>query len=120
MGTACKLCWTGLIAGAAACGPSLATVHEGTVRFEHCYRVDLEPRVSSGYRLACWQSWITAYTTGQPRDRIEYAQRRYRSLENGDASTPELTLGPDHPEGARQFYLTVPAPTSVHAPPPPV
>ena len=26
----------------AACGPSVQSIHEGNVRFEHCYRLDLE------------------------------------------------------------------------------
>jgi hypothetical protein len=120
MGKASKLLVMGLIAGVAACGPSLATVHEGTVRFEHCYRVDLEPSVAASYRLACWRSWMSAYTVGQPRDRIEYAERRLGALKNGDSSPPELALGADRPPEARQFYLVVPAPTSAHAPPPPI
>jgi hypothetical protein len=120
MGTASKLFITGLVAVVPACGPSLATIHEGTIRFEHCYRVDLEPRVAPSYRLACWGSWISAYTVGQPRDRIEYAERRYRSLQDGDASAPELALEPDAGTAPRQFYLAVPAPTNPHAPPPPL
>jgi hypothetical protein len=120
MGTASKLSLAGLVAWASACGPSLATVHEGTVRFEHCYRVDLEPRVSPAYRLACWRSWISAYTVGQPRDRIEYAEHRRQSLESGDATPPELSLDSNPAPGARQLSLVLPAPTNVHAPPPPV
>ncbi len=110
----------GLVATVPACGPSLATIHEGTIRFEHCYRVDLEPRVASSSRLACWGSWISAYTVGQPRDRIEYAERRYRSLQNGDSSAPELALEADGGTPPRQFYLAMPAPTNPHAPPPPI
>lgn len=120
MGTASKLSFTGLLAGLVGCGPSLVTVHEGTVRFEHCYRVDLEPRVTTPNRVACWRSWVSAYTVGQPRDRIEYAERRLHALESGDTSAPDLALGAERPPGPRQFYLVVPAPTSVHAPPPPV
>jgi len=120
MRTASKLSFTGLLAWLVGCGPSLVTVHEGTVRFEHCYRVDLEPRVTPPNRVACWRSWISAYTVGQPRDRIEYAERRLHALESGDASPPALALGADRPPQARQFYLVVPQPTSVHAPPPPV
>jgi hypothetical protein len=120
MGTASKLSFTGLLAWLVGCGPSLVTVHEGTIRFEHCYRVDLEPHVRTPNRVACWRSWITAYTVGQPRDRIEYAQRRLHALESGDTSPPALALGADRAPEARQFYLVVPQPTSVHAPPPPV
>lgn len=120
MGTAAKLSFTGLVAWLVGCGPSLVTVHEGTVRFEHCYRVDLEPRVTPPNRAACWRSWVSAYTVGQPRDRIEYAQRRLHALEGGDASPPVLALDAERPSQPRQFYLVVPQPTSVHAPPPPV
>ena len=120
MGTASKLSFTGLVAWCAACGPSLVTVHEGTIRFEHCYRVDLEPRFTTPNRAACWRNWVSSYTVGQPRDRIEYAERRLHALDGGDASPPALALGADRPPEARQFYLVVPAPTNAHAPPPPM
>lgn len=106
--------------GCFACGPSLNTVHEGAVRFEHCYGVDLNPRAEATQRKACWQVWVTSYTVGQPRDRIEYAQRRLHALEGSDDNCPQLALGRDHPPEARQFYLVVPAPTSVHTTPPPI
>lgn len=60
------------------------------------------------------------YTYGQPRDRIEYARRRLHSFANGDTARPTLSIGDDKQAEARQFYLVVPAPTSVHAPPPPI
>lgn len=106
--------------GAFACGPSLNTVHEGAVRFEHCYGVDLNEQASRAQRRACWNLWVSSYTVGQPRDRIEYAQRRLQALEGDDPTCPKLALGEDRPGAARQFYLVVPAPTSVYAPPPPV
>ncbi len=105
---------------ATACGPSLTTVHEGTVRFEHCYRIDLQPEMGASQRRSCWYSWVSSYTVGQPRDRIEYAQNRVRALDSGDTSSRQLSVGSDTPAVQRQFYLVVPAPTSVHAPPPPV
>jgi hypothetical protein len=103
-----------------ACGPSLTAVHEGSVRFEHCYRLDLDPQVVSTHREACWKGWLTSFTYGQPRDRIDYARTRLNELQNGDPSPPVLRTGGDHRPEQRQFYLVVPAPTSVHAPPPPV
>jgi len=106
--------------GCFACGPSLNTVHEGAVRFEHCYGVDLNPKAEASQRKACWQLWVSSYTVGQPRDRIEYAQRRLHALDGDDEKCPQLALDRDHPPEARQFYLVVPTPTSVHAPPPPV
>jgi hypothetical protein len=104
----------------AACGPSVQSIHEGNVRFEHCYRLDLELDVAPGHRQACWKTWLGQYTYGQPRDRLEYARRRVRSIATGDASRLTLDLGSERREESRQFYLVVPAPTSVHAPPPPI
>lgn len=105
--------------GAVACGPSLTSVHEGTVRFEHCNRLDLDERAVKADCKKCWNTWLGEYTYGQPRDRIEYARRRARSLENGDTTRPVLKFDEPNPE-ERQFYLVVPGPTSVRAPPPPV
>ena len=105
---------------AVACGPSVQSIYEGNVRFEHCYRLDLEVDTAPTHRRACWSEWLRMYTYGQPRDRIEYARRRLHSFSNGDVTRPTLDLGDDKTAEARQFYLVVPAPTSVHAPPPPI
>jgi hypothetical protein len=102
-----------------ACGPSLASVHEGTVRFEHCNRLDLDSRAGKNECHRCWTTWLKDFTYGQPRDRIDYARRRARALSNGNDQRPALKLGERSPED-RQFYLVVPGPTSVHAPPPPI
>lgn len=109
-----------LVAGAVACGPSLTTVHEGTIRFEHCHRLDLEPNEAKPQRHGCWQLWLNSYTYGQPRDRIEHARRRLKSLSNGDTTRPELRIAGEHHPEERQFYLVVPGPTNMHAPPPPI
>ncbi|HEY6725627.1 MAG TPA: hypothetical protein VI197_16440 [Polyangiaceae bacterium] len=108
---------TGLPLG---CGPSIQPIHEGGVRFEHCYRLDLDAKIAPAHRHACWKQWLEVYSYGQSRDRLEYSQRRLRDLESGDPHPPQLNL--DHLEAreARQFYMATPAPTSVHAPPPPV
>lgn len=103
-----------------SCGPSVQSIYEGNVRFEHCYRLDLELDVASSHRQACWTSWLDRYTYGQSRDRIEYARRRVRAFAAGDTNRPALDLGRSQQEESRQFYLVVPAPTSVHAPPPPI
>lgn len=108
------------LCAAAACGPSVQSIYEGNVRFEHCYRLDLEVDTAPTHRRACWSEWLSMYTYGQPRDRIEYARRRLHSFANGDTSRPTLEMGEDKQAEARQFYLVVPAPTSVHAPPPPI
>jgi hypothetical protein len=104
----------------AACGPSVQSIYEGNVRFEHCYRLDLEVDVAPTHRQACWTEWLATYTFGQPRDRIEYARRRVRAFASGNVSAPKLEIGNSRKAETRQFYLMVPAPTSVHAPPPPV
>lgn len=109
-----------LVFGGVACGPSLTTVHEGTVRFEHCYRLDLEPNEAKPERLGCWRLWLGSYTYGQPRDRIDHARRRLKSLANGDTTRPQLQIAGEHHPEERQFYLVVPGPTNIHAPPPPI
>jgi hypothetical protein len=97
----------------------LKSVHEGTVRFEHCNRLDLDQQATKGDCGKCWTTWLNEYTYGQPRDRIDYARRRARALSNGDHERPALTFD-DAPPEARQFYMVVPGPTSVRTPPPPV
>jgi hypothetical protein len=103
-----------------ACGPSLTAVHEGSIRFEHCYRLDLDSEVVASHREACWKGWLTSYTYAQPRDRIDYARTRLSELKAGDPTPPSLRTGGEHRPEQRQFYLVVPSPTSAHAPPPPV
>lgn len=105
---------------AAGCGPSLTTIHEGSLRFEHCYRIDLEPDANSPQRNACWSRWLAQYTYGQPRDRIDYARRRMIALEEGNAQAPELRLTGGHGAEERQFYVVAPAPQDLHGPPPPL
>jgi len=109
-----------LLLAVGACGASAQSIYEGNVRFEHCYRLDLEVDTAPTHRHACWSEWLNLYTYGQPRDRIEYARRRDHSFANGDIGRPTLDIGDDKKAEARQFYLVVPAPTSVHAPPPPI
>ena len=111
-----------VVGAAAACGPSVQSIYEGNVRFEHCYRLDLDADIAPTHRQACWNEWLALYTYGQPRDRLEYARRRSHAFVTGDPNTPKLDIGaPDSKSGeARQFYLMVPSPTSVHASPPAV
>lgn len=104
----------------AACGPSLTTVHEGTLRFEHCYRIDLEPEAQTQQQRACWGRWLAQYTVGQPRDRLDYARRRLIALEGENESAPELRLTGERRAEERQFYVVAPAPADLHGPPPPV
>ncbi len=108
------------VAIAAACGPSVQSIHEGSVRFEHCYRLDLDVDIAPGHREACWKEWLGSYTYGQSRDRIDYARRRVRAFAGGDTARPEITIGGDRRPEERQFYLVVPEPSSLHAPPAPI
>jgi hypothetical protein len=103
-----------------SCGPSVQSIYEGDVRFEHCYRLDLELDVATTHRQACWTTWLDRYTYGQSRDRLEYARRRVRAFGSGDVDRPTLRVGTNEAQDTRQFYLVVPQPTSVHAPPPPI
>lgn len=103
------------LGGLAACGPSVQVLHEGTVRFEHCHRLDLDPQIAPSHRLACWQAWTTRYSYGQPRDRLEYAQRRIAAIQRNEPP-PQLEI-----ETTPQHLLEEPeGPTDVHAPPPPI
>jgi hypothetical protein len=108
---------TGWVSG---CGPSVQSIYEGNVRFEHCYRLDLDANIAPTHRLACWREWLRVYTYGQVRDRIEYARQRVGALEQGDNSRPSLNLMAGRRPEERSWYLSEPAPTSAHAPPPPM
>lgn len=103
-----------LVAGAAGCGPSVQVLHEGTVRFEHCYRLDLDPRIAPSHRKACWTAWSERYSYGQPRDRLEYARRRIQAIESNEPP-PDLDLE----TGSQRSSLVEPGgPIDAHAPPP--
>jgi len=90
------------------------------VRFEHCYRLDLDPKIAPAHRHACWKQWLEVYSFGQSRDRMEHARKRTRDLETGDPNPPTLNLENYEERQERQFYMASPGPTNVHAPPPPV
>lgn len=90
------------------------------MRFEHCYRLDLDPKIAPPHRHACWKQWLNVYSYGQPKDRFEYARRRLGELEAGDPSPPRLNLETKETRTARQFYMSTPTPVNVHAPPPSV
>ncbi len=94
-----------------ACGASLRGLYESDVRFEHCMALDARADVKPTIRRACWDEWLSFYTFGQTRDRIDYAQIRQRQL--GAASNF------DEPETATPRVAAVtPDPTSLIAPPP--
>jgi hypothetical protein len=95
----------------------VAAVYEGKVRFEHCYRLDLDTNIAPSHREACWREWTERYTYGQTRDRLDYARRRISTLASGDRRRPQLA--PSEETGATA-PAEAPVPTSVHAPPPPL
>jgi hypothetical protein len=94
-------------------------MYESQIRFEHCYRLDLDPTIAHSHRKACWEEWLLRYQQDQTRDRLEYAKRRADSLASGDHRT--LTLDLTLPADAGVVAAPgEPAsiPTNVHAPPP--
>lgn len=110
-------CVTFLAGGSVlACGPSVQVLHEGTVRFEHCHRLDLDPQIAPSHRSACWQAWLERYSYGQPRDRQEYAQRRIASIERNEPP-PGLNLDAKPERSLRDEPI---GPIDAHAPPPKV
>ncbi len=103
---------------ATACGPSVQLTYEGNVRFEHCYRLDLDPAIAPPHREACWTEWLGTYTYGQTNDRVEYARRRLAELKSSRESVPlrvDTMIETDAPAAPAD----APAPTTVHSPPPP-
>lgn len=101
----------------AGCGPSFEAIQEGDLRFAHCDRLDLDPKISPSHRLHCWREWRRVYTYGQTRDRVEYAQRRIAEVVSGDTDPPfELPTGSGRPADGTQPATPNPA----HSPPPAV
>lgn len=100
-----------------ACGPSMQSIYDGNVRFEHCYRLDLDTNISPTHRRACWAEWKRSYTYGQSGDRIDYATRRLGALASGDASRPLLAL--DAGSTASVAAAESPLPANLHVSPPP-
>ena len=98
------------------CGPGMQSVYEGNVRFEHCYRLDLDPNVAPTHRKACWEQWVTTYSYGQTRDKLEYAKRRIRYLNAGQTAAEPLDLRDPQIRAATDPDT----PVNIHAPPPSV
>jgi hypothetical protein len=114
-----------LFGWAVGCGPSLETMHESTLRFEHCYRLDMDVKIAPPHREHCWRDWTETYANGQPLDRVEYARRRIVKLESGDTrlltikgSTPGARVFEELPLPRTDAPAAAPAPTNAHAPPP--
>lgn len=121
-GRAGGLLLAGVVVG---CGPGLHMMHESNLRFEHCYRLDMDPKIAPSHREHCWRDWTETYAYGQVLDRIEYARRRIVALESGSGEL--MTIHSSGPEPERVFAevgatpdspIAALAPTSVTAPPP--
>lgn len=120
--------WVSALAAAVAigCGPGLEAMHESTLRFEHCYRLDMDTRIAPPHREHCWRDWTETYAGGQSLDRIEYARRRVSQLESGDTAVlaigggvqPERRVIEELSSPNSQAPMAAPAPTNVHEPPP--
>ena len=105
------------IAALPACGPSFESLHESNVRFEHCHRLDFDPRVTNSHRSRCWNTWVGTYIYGQTSDRVQYAKRRLGELGRTDG-TDSLLARVQHPLGSAGRKLL--SPIDSHAPPPSV
>ena len=99
------------------CGPNVQMIYEGNVRFEHCYRLDLDPTIAPAHRRACWQDWLDRHTYAQTGDRLNHARQRLSQLDKGDQATLSLQL--DAGAEGRAMAESVPMPSSIHAAPPP-
>jgi hypothetical protein len=98
------------------CGPSAQAIYEGNVRFEHCYRLDLDKNIAPTHRAVCWREWVATYSYGQTSDRFVHARQRIQAIEAGETSPPELNL--DGVGQAPAAPAEAPMPTSANAPPP--
>ena len=96
------------------CSPTYQSLHDGDVRFEHCYRVDEERQVPINEKLQCWREWTHRYRHGQSRDRVGYALERERTLAQALAAGEQAA-----PRGAAGVARrTLPQPMNPFAPPP--
>lgn len=94
----------------AACGPSMRTLVESDMRFEHCYRIDDDPKTPLDSKRGCWSQWTAHYAKGQDRARVTYAKQRLHVLDGVMATTPPPVASP----------VACPSPSSPYAPPPAV
>jgi len=105
--------------GLLACGSvSVRYAVESDMRFEHCYRIDEDPRVAVGDKRACWTEWRDKYQRGQDSNRLTYVAERLHALGGTTAgasatSTPAIAA-------AAATTAACPLPNSPYAPPPPL
>jgi len=114
MPIAAMLCGSYLFGG---CGPNVQMIYEGSVRFEHCYRLDLDASIAPSHRRACWRDWLSRHTYGQSGDRLAHARQRLDELSRGNEAT--LPLLADAGVEKTQVSAPVPMPSNIHSAPPP-
>ncbi len=112
-----QIIWGAVAGFIFGCGPNVQMIYEGNVRFEHCYRLDLDPTIAPTHRRACWQDWLARHTYAQSGDRLSHAQQRLLALDKGDQAT--LSLDIDAGPQGQPAADGVPMPSSIHAAPPP-
>lgn len=109
-----------IAAASVACGPSMRTLVESDMRFEHCYRIDDDPSVAPDDKRGCWSQWQAQFARGQDQNRVQYARRRLQVL-GGAAPSPSASTEPTVvPTALPQPSAATPAPYSPYAPPPPI
>jgi hypothetical protein len=99
----------------ASCSFGYQSLEEGDVRFEHCYRVDDEPRATASEKQACWATWLRNSTYGQTRDRIAYALAREQAWR---ATLRGVPMAASVPSAAATAHNGSPQPVNAFAPPP--
>lgn len=106
-----------ILGGTSGCGASFQTVYESEAQFEHCYAIDDRAGIAAEKRSACWKEWLALYAKGQPRDRIQYARKRYAALSQAPhMPTDEAMMAAAG--GAPHTEHVAPAPKSAFKPPP--
>jgi hypothetical protein len=88
-------------AGAVGCGPNYRTAFEGDAMFDRCQNTDRDPQAMPDDRLQCWGQYSQYYSTGQPPERVQLAQRRVNELRNGPPNGPS-SGGQAQPPGPGQ------------------
>lgn len=99
------------------CGPNIQMIYEGNVRFEHCYRLDMDPTIAPPHRRACWQDWLARHAYAQSGDRVSHAKQRLNDLDKGDQATVVLHVDAGHDSSPAE---ALPLPTNIYDAPPAV
>lgn len=102
---------------AVACGPSYQAIHEGDVRFEHCYAIDEGAAASMDDKSKCWHEYRENYAFGQARDRLTYAARREQLLTRSQVLPTDEAMMEAAP-GQVAIVPNAPVPTNAFVPPP--